>query len=240
MILYSLDFETTGVNTAEDVPIEFGGILYSTGQRKCLDNLGVLLKTDRQITPHITSLTGCHPAAVARFGYEPSEILPLVIDTMSQADAVIGYNCRRFDQKILAAWAQRQGLSVPELTWIDLFYDLPWQVPVGKLSHTLADHGHLNPFPHSAFFDAAAVILLSTKYDEKLLLERARSKQVVLQSQQTKGENDLVKQAPFKFRWNPREKIWWKPAKEQDVQEIINSAPFKIVETGWTAEELDN
>jgi hypothetical protein len=238
MIYCSLDFETTGVNVVSDRPIEYGGVLYSTGQKKCLDNLGMLIKTDLPITSEITRITGITKVALDRFGYEPSEVLPLVIEMIANSDAVIGYNSRRFDYHILTEWAKREDLAIPERPWIDFFYDMPWQTPTGKLSHVLADHGFLNYFPHSALADSQGVILLSTKYDPDLMLSRAKSPTVVLRSTADRSQNDLVKQA--KFRWNPSFKIWWKPVKEQDVPELSQALPFRVVIDDRLPEELDN
>jgi DNA polymerase III epsilon subunit-like protein len=241
MIYCSLDLETTGLNVVSDRPIEYGGVLYSTSQKKCLDNLGMLIKTDLPITPEITRLTGITKPALDRFGYDPSEVIPLVIEMIANSDAVIGYNNRRFDYHILKEWAKREGSKLPEKPWIDLFYDMPWQVPVGKLSHVAADHGILNLFPHSALADSQTVLAIAAKYDDKFLLERSQSPIVVLRSHQSRIENEKVKQAPYKFRWNGDKKIWWKPVKQQDVDAIIQSAPFSIsVEKDYTVEELDN
>src|ERR1700747_1607367 len=107
MLLTSFDVETTGLDTDNDHVIEFGAVLYSTTQHKCLDNQGMLVKTDRPISEQITSITGIHPTAVARFGYESDDVLNIIIEMMEPADAVIGYNCRRFDQRILNSWAAR-------------------------------------------------------------------------------------------------------------------------------------
>jgi len=241
MILLSLDFETTGLNVVNDRVIEFGAVLYSTGQKKCLDNQGSLVKTDVAISPQITKITGIHPAAVERFGYEPDDILEVIINLMQDADAIIGYNCRRFDKRVVENWAERAGRnSVSGRLWIDLYQDLPWDVPVGKLGHVAADHGILNLFPHSALADAQTVLAIAEKYDPEELLHRAESPVVVLQARQDRASNDLVKQAPYKFRWNPANKIWWKPVKQQDVDEVIQSAPFPITIERWTPEELDN
>jgi len=242
MILLSLDFETTGLDVVNDRVIEFGAVLYSTGQKKCLDNQGMLVHSDVPITTAITEITGIHPAAVGRFGYEPEGILDIILEMEQNADAVIGYNCRRFDRRVLQNWISRTGHLCPlSKPWIDLYQDLPWRVPVGKLGHTAADHGILNLFPHSALADAQTVLAISEKYDPELLLSRAQSPVVVIQARQNRANNDLVKQPPYKFRWNPTNKIWWKPVKEQDVTEIIQSAPFPItIEKGWTPEELEN
>lgn len=238
MIYCSLDFETTGVNIVSDRPIEYGGILYSTGQKKCLDNLGVLIKTDLPITQEITKITGITKPALDRFGYDQREILPIVIDMIDASEAVIGYNSRRFDYYILTEWAKREHMQIPERPWIDLFYDMPWQVPTGKLSHVAADHGILNLFPHSALADAQTVLAIAAKYDENVLLQRSQSPVVVLRSLAPREINDQVKK--MKFRWNPSNKIWWKPVKQQDVDEFIQSCPFGVtIEKNWTPEELD-
>ncbi len=241
MILLSLDFETTGLDKQNDEVIEWGAVLYSTGQHKCLDSQGTLVKTTRTITPEITNITGIHPKAVERFGYDSDNMLDVLIDMMDNSEYIIGYNVRRFDREVLYAWANRFGRTVPDKIWIDLYADLPWQVPMGKLSHVAADHGILNLFPHSAMSDCQTVLALLGKYDEDLILTRAQSPVVILRSHQSQVDNDLVKQAPFKFRWNPARKIWWKPVKEQDVDEVIKQAPFKIsVQKELSLEELDN
>lgn len=241
MILLSLDFETTGLSVTDDRVIEVGAVLYSTNQHKCLDSLGVLVKTDKQITPEITGITNIHPAAVERFGYDPDDILDLLINMIANADAMIGYNVKRFDKHVFNNWAERAGQSHGASIWIDLFQDLPWTVPTGKLSHVAADHGILNLFPHSAMADAQTVLAIASKYDPEELLHRAQSPTVVLQARQDRSSNDLVKRSPYKFRWSPSNRIWWRPAKQQDVEEIIQSAPFPItIEKQWTPEELDN
>lgn len=239
MILLSLDFETTGLDVVNDRVIEFGAVLYSTNQHKCLDNQGTLVKTDKQITPEITRITGIHPAAVERFGYESGSVFDMIRDMMFESDAIIGYNVRRFDEHVMRNWAVREEKDIPGKPWIDLFQDLPFDVPTGKLSHVAADHGILNLFPHSALADAQTVLAIAAKYDCELLLSRALSPVVVLQARADRSQNDQVKKA--KFRWNPTNKIWWRSAKEQDVEGIIKSASFPItIEKHWSPEELDN
>jgi DNA polymerase III epsilon subunit-like protein len=239
LILLSLDFETTGLDVVNDRVIEFGAVLYSTAQHKCLDSQGMLVKTDKEITSHITGITGIYPQAVEKFGYDPENVLPIIMEMMESADYMIGYNVRRFDYYILYHWLHRAGLFMPPKVWIDLYADLPWTVPVGKLSHTAADHGILNLFPHSALADAQTVLALSAKYKDELLVERAKSPVVILRSLAERSANDVVKQ--FKFRWNPGRKWWWKPVKEQDVDEVVKTVPFGIsIEKDVTFEELDN
>lgn len=227
MIYCSLDTETTGLDVVNDRVIEFGGILYSTSQHKCLDNIGVLVKADVPITQEITKITGIHQAAVDRFGYTPETVFELIIEMLDSCDAVLGYNVRRFDKKVLDNWAKREGRELPNKPWIDLFQDLPWQVPVGKLSHTAADHGILNLFPHSALADSQTVLAIAEKYDPQILLDRALSPVVVLRSQADRSLNEQVKRA--RFRWSPQAKVWWRPVKITDVDEIISQFQFPVV-----------
>lgn len=239
MILLSLDFESTGLDVINDHVIEMGAVLYSTQQHKCLDSQGVLVKTDKIITPEITAITSVHPAAVERFGYEQDSVLDILISMMEAADHIIGYNDRRFDKKVAESCAGRNNVKLPEKIWLDLFQDLPYNVPTGKLSHVAADHGILNLFPHSAMSDAQTVLAIASKYDPELLLQRAQSPVVVLVAHAERSQNDLVKRA--KFRWNPSRKIWWKSIKEQDIDEAISTIQFNVsIEKGLSPEELDN
>lgn len=241
MILCSLDCESTGLDVVKDRVIEYGGILYSTSQKKCLDNIGVLVKADVQIVPKITKITGITQAAVDRFGYEPEAILDIIIEMIDAADAVLGYNCRRFDKKILDNWANRAGRELSVKPWIDIYADLPWQVPVGKLSHTAADHNILNLYAHSALSDAQTTLAIAEKYDPQFLLDRALSPVVILRAHQARHENDLVKEAPFRFRWNGDRKWWWRVTKVQDVDEVVALAPFNIsVEKEVRLEDMEN
>lgn len=239
MILLSLDFESTGLDTVNDRVIEFGAVLYSTGQKKCLDNQGMLVRSDLPISAEITKITGIHPTAVERFGYDPDDALGVILEMSHNADAFIGYNCRRFDRQILSNWASRSGRDYDTAKiWIDLYADLPWQVPVGKLGHVAADHGILNLFPHSALADAQTVLAIAEKYDPELLLHRAQSPTVILRSLEPRSNNDLVKKA--KFRWNPGKTVWWKAVKQDDVEEVMSQIQIKVVvDKELTQEELD-
>ena len=240
MILLSFDVETTGLDTANDRVIEFGAVLYSTGQKKCLDNQGMLVQTDKIITQEITDITGITRSAVDNFGYTEGDAFNIIMQMMDSADAVIGYNVRRFDYAVLYNWAHRVGTTLPVKPWIDIFADLPWRVPVGKLSHTAADHGILNLFPHSALADCQTTLAIANKYDPNMLLERAQSPVAILRSHQAQIDNDIVKKAPFRFRWSPSKKWWWKAVKQQDLDEVIKAAPFKItIEKEATERELD-
>lgn len=225
MILLALDFETTGTDTANDRVIEVGAILWSTAQNKCLESAGFLVKTDVPISAEITKLTGVHPGAVSKFGFESKDAIDNVMAMAEEAEAFIGQNVLRFDKKVLFAWATREQRAFPAQLWIDTMYDLPG-ADAKHLGYMAADHGFLNMFPHSALADCQTVLKLVSMYDIDKVVERSKSPFVILQAHQKRSENDLAKKQ--KFRWNPEYKIWWKAVKQMDVEALGQACTFDI------------
>jgi hypothetical protein len=107
-----------------------------------------------------------------------------------------------------------------------------------KLTYLAADHGIINYFPHSALADAETVLTVVDKYEINDLVVRAKTPTIVIRARQSRSENDLVKKA--KFRWNPERKIWWRPTKECDVDELSSTFKFPFsIEKELSVEELD-
>jgi hypothetical protein len=218
MIWLSFDVETTGLDVNNDRVIEVGVILYSTGQHRILESAGFLVKTDVPIAKEITDLTHIHPAALDRFGYESCAALDNVLVMADLADAVIGHNILRFDKRVVEAWCMREKKTVSEKLHIDTMIDLPQEGK--KLSYMAleAPRPFINPFPHAAITDALTVICLADQYDTDVIVKRAKSPTLVIQSHQARNANDDAKK--FKFRWNPDRKIWWKSVKSLDFSEF--------------------
>lgn len=225
MILLSADLETTGLKFERDRPIEVGAILYSTGQEKCLESSGYLVKTDVPISAEITKLTGITQSAVDKFGYDPKNALEAFLDIAENADAFIGQNIKRFDKVMFEHWARRHGLVLPNKLWIDTRTDLPG-VEGKHLGYMAADAGFLNMFPHSALADCQTVIKLLKGHDIDKVVERAQSPEIVLLAHQKREDNDLAKKR--KFRWNPDYKVWWKVVKQMDAKDETDAAPFNV------------
>lgn len=228
MILLSFDVEATGLDKQQDHVIEVGAVLYSTGQQKCLESLGCLVKTDREITPEITKITGITRAAVDSFGYESEDALDNLLNLAESTEAWIGHNVLRYDKQMLESWLRRfDKTQLVEKLWIDTMTDLPG-VEGKKLGYMAADHGFLNMFPHSALSDCQTVVKIVEHYDIDEVCKRARSPIVILQSHQKRNENDLVKAPGVRFRWNPDRKIWWKAVKEMDVEAFVKNLKFDV------------
>ena len=239
-IILSYDVETTGLDTSTDRVIEVGAILYSTGQRKCLESKGFLVKTDKPISPEITKLTSITQAAVDKFGYDSEESLDDVIDLMSQADAIAGQNVLRFDKRITESWATRFKKTLPSKLWIDTRTDLPG-VESKSLTYMAADHGFLNLFPHSALADCQTVLKLITMYDINQVIARAKEPTVILKAHVGFENNGLAKAR--KYGWYDDKKgtkFWYKIVKQSDVAVETSHSEFDVsfvtdisVETLW-------
>jgi DNA polymerase-3 subunit epsilon len=225
-VLFAIDFETTGLNTETDRVIEVGGILYSTGQDKCLESAGYLVRSDVPISAEITKLTGIHQAAVDKFGYNSEDALDSVLEMAAQADAYVGQNVIRFDKRVLESWAARHGKTVPDKLWIDTTTDLGAAVEGKHLGYMAADHNFLNLFPHSALSDCQTVLKLVSMYSIDDITARAKSPVVVLKAHVSYQTNALAKKR--KYRWYPDAKLWYKIVKQMDLPTETGHNEFEV------------
>jgi DNA polymerase III alpha subunit (gram-positive type) len=225
MILLGVDLETTGLSPETDRPIELGAILYSTGQKKCLESTGLLIKSDVSVSERITELTGITQSAVDKFGYPSRDALGAFLDMAEQADAYIGQNVIQFDKRFFQSWVKREGMVLPEKLWIDTRTDIPG-VEGKHLGYMAADAGFLNMFPHSALSDVQTVLKLIEGHDINKIVERAQSPTIVILGHQARTDNDLAKAR--KFRWNPAYGVWWKTIKYMDLKQEEEAAKFNI------------
>ena len=74
---------------------------------------------------------------------------------------------------------------------------------------------------HEAGADVGAMLRLMAKFPFEIVLERAQSPVVVVQSQQDRSQNERVKK--HRFRWQPNLKIWWKAVKQIDLDALAKA-----------------
>ena len=228
MIVCSVDIESTGLHKENDRIIEFGLVLYSTGQNKILESTGFLVESDVKVSDEITGLTGITQSALDKFGYPQKSGIETFNEYVLQADAVIGHNILWFDLPMIRNTAKREGIDLaPMKLVIDTMTDLP-NTKGEQLVTMCAKAGFLNPNAHSAEDDAKAVIKLVSNYDIEKVAERAASPTLVILSQQ--GRDQAANKAARKagFRWNPNARVWWSAVKEMDVQALATKVPFAI------------
>lgn len=239
MIVAGFDIESTGLDKVKDRPIEIAVSLYSTRLNRSVEAEAVLIQADGvPVTDEITEITGITQGAVDKFGYDPVDAFDRFLDFAKQADALATFNGNRFDLPMMREMAKRVGRTFPEMLHIDLSTDLPMRSQ--ELITMCAKKGFLYP-AHEALGDVGGMLRLMSMFDFDVVLTRAKSPLIIVQSLQRRNENDLVKK--HKFRWQPTDKLWWKAIKECDLQELITAigGDFGLdVRKDLTLEMLDN
>ena len=229
MILFAFDFETTGLDKQKDRIIEAGFSLYTTGQQRILTSESFLVDSDSvSISAEAAEKTGITQAALDRFGYSQESVIDKFIEYAKDADAIAGHNSNFFDYPFLCNTAKRLNYDpLPQLLSIDTMTDLPG-VKGEKLVTMCANHGFLNPFPHSALADAQSVLKLISFYDINKVAERADSPMIVVLSHQDRSNASNKAARKAGFRWHGDFKVWWQAVKEMDYEDLKSRVSFSI------------
>jgi DNA polymerase III subunit epsilon len=239
MIVAGLDLEATGLDKVKDRPIEVGVALWTTKFNRSLDTRAFLVQSDGvKVTDEITEITGITQAMCDKYGYTPEEGFDESMYFVERAEAVVAFNGRRFDMPMYHQWAKRLKKEFPKKFIIDPYMDLPMR---GQELITMCAKLGIYYDPHEAGADVSAMLRLMGKFDFNVVLTRAKSPTVVVQSLQDYSNNNAAKK--HKFRWNPENKIWWKAVKEMDLNDLagaVNNEFGLQVREDLTPEELDN
>ena len=238
MIVVGLDIEATGLDKVKDRPIEVGLTLWTTNFNRGLEARSLLIQSDGiKVTDEITAITGINQSMVDRFGLTPEEAYEEVEYFVDRAEAVVAFNGRRFDLPMVRNWATRVGKTFPDKFVIDPFEDLPMR---GQELITMCAKNGIYYDAHEAGADVGAMLRLMAKFPFEIVLERAQSPVVIIQSLQGRNENDKAKK--HKFRWNPNHKIWWKSVKQIDLDGLWKAVnnEFSIREIDLKLEDLEN
>lgn len=222
-IIAGFDIESTGLDKVKDRPIEIAISLYSTRLKRSVEAEAILIQSDGvPVTDEITEITGITQSAVNKFGYEPLDAFDRFIDFTARAEALATFNGNRFDLPMMREMAKRVGRTFPEMLHIDLSTDLPMRSQ--ELITMCAKKGFLYP-AHEALGDVGGMLRLMSMFDFDVVLTRAKSPLIVIQSRQGRNENDKAKK--HKFRWSGErltyEKVWFKIIKECDLQDLIKA-----------------
>lgn len=238
MIVVGLDLEATGLDKVNDRPIEVGVALWTTKFNRSLDTRALLVQSDGvKVTDEITEITGITQSMVDNFGYTPEEGYDEMLYFVDRSEAVVAFNGKRFDVPMCESWAKRLKKQFPDKLLIDPFTDLPMR---GQELITMCAKMGIYYDPHEAGADVSAMLRLMGKFPFDIVLTRAKSPAVVVQSLQDRNENDKAKK--HKFRWNPDRKIWWKAVKEMDINDLAAAVnnEFKMTVLDLQPEDLED
>ena len=102
------DFETTGLNPINDEIIEVGAVKYQRldNDFKLIDELSLLVKTNRPIDENIERITGISPKMQEEFGVSQEEAFSRFSSMIDDNTIVVAYNIQ-FDLGFLISWYKR-------------------------------------------------------------------------------------------------------------------------------------
>ena len=203
MIVVGLDLESTGLDKMKDRTIEVCSILWTTNFNRSIGSRTLLVQSDGVSIPsEVTELTGITQAMADRFGVTQDEAFEEMEYFISQAEAIVAFNGRRFDVPFSQQWAKRLNKAFPDKPLIDPFTDLPMR---GQELITMCAKKGIYYAAHEAGADTAAMLQLVSKFPFDVVWARSQSPIVAVRSMQKRNENSKAKK--HKFRWNPDLKI---------------------------------
>ncbi len=144
-----LDLETTGLNPATDLIIEFAAVKVRGG--KVIDTFQSLCDPGFPIPPQIEMITGITTEMV-RFAPNPGSVLPDFLDFVGN-DIIVGHNVL-FDVRFIASSASK--FLNPYIDTMKIFRKLHPLLPHHRLSDMVDFYGKQNESAHRALSDCLA------------------------------------------------------------------------------------
>jgi DNA polymerase III epsilon subunit-like protein len=220
MRLLGLDFETTGLDLANDRITEVGLALWDVDTKRPLVTYGQFLIDDgirARLNPDTVAMmervSGISPSLLEEFGMCPIKLFSW-LDTFCfehGVDYICAHNGNGYDKPLLAAELKRHGVPtrmVDKIHWLDSRVDIPHPSPPdsNKLKHLALDAGFINPFAHRAVFDVLTMLRVLSHYDLNEVVRYSRIPSVVIRAvvphpKQDGGKGkDRAKAAGFRWR----------------------------------------
>lgn len=241
MRLLGLDFETTGLDTAQARIIEMGACLWEVETKRPLVTVGVFLHgPDYPSLPEdIVRITGITDEILGEFGTDAKHNLQWLESFCQKhgVDYIVAHNGENFDKPLLLAELTRHGLEAPTLRtlpWIDTRADIPFPTEPDsrRLKHMAADHGFLNPFAHRAVFDVLTMLRVLSHYDLAAVLAYQATPFVTVRAIVDYNDRQLAKDRRYSWekigdKTYPR--CWVRRIKQDQVEKEKATCPFKVV-----------
>ena len=234
MLVFGLDFETTGLDPKKDRVVEVGGVLWDTDTGSPINIISEFCYEESFETLMDEEAEKAHGLSIEFlrcFGRPPDQVFADLIPDV--CTAIIAHNAP-FDRGFYEMECARTNQGMLARPWIDTACDIkyPQHISTRKLSYLAAEHSFLNPFPHRAVFDVMTMLIVFQNYDPEAALARSKEPDVTLQA--LVGYDDRHKAKDCGFHWNKDNKRWEKKMKLSDVAE----ESFKAQEQGFAVKEL--
>lgn len=238
MRVLGLDFETTGLDTANDRIIEMGAVLWEVESKRPLVTVDVFLNDDgiqKKMTPEVVEMMnricGITPEMLTEFGTDAKANLEWLEGYCAKhkVDYVVAHNGENYDKPLLMAELTRLGIEAPFLRsvpWVDTRTDIPFasEPDSRKLKHLALDIGVINHFPHRALTDVLTMLLVMSHYEFKDILEYQKIPFVVMRALVNYDNRELAKAQRYsweKIGDQSFPKMWVKKVKENLMEQEI-------------------
>jgi DNA polymerase III alpha subunit (gram-positive type) len=245
MLVLGYDTETTGLDTAKDLIIEVGAMLYDTVARQPVRIFDVLIRPPEQFPEGYVSPTGIKGEWLLAHGWSFPDAMGEVQRMIAAMPdpIIVAHNGNNYDKPITMAELARNnivGHGLESSHWIDTRQDLPFKKePKSRsLVHLAADHRFLNPFEHRAIFDVCTMMKVFDEYPLEEILAISRSPLIAVRALITGSPDDTAKREFAKlarFRFNEDgKKLWKKEIRECNFEREVAAA----AEKGFTVVRL--
>ena len=225
MRLLGFDLETTGLDVKKDRIYKMGAVLMEVGNPVMLWEKEWSLWHDDYPECSVEALKthGITKSMAQEFGEHPQgpivELAKFLED--HKVDYLVAHNGHAFDFPMLCssteAYASHLKNTFVNFKKIDTTVDVPIRgIKTRKLSYLAAEHGFVNPFPHSTISDVRTMLKVLNCYSLEEVMRRAASKTVIIIACVSYEDRNLAKEAGF--YWNPAKSVWLKSVKECDLE----------------------
>ena len=229
MRILGLDFETTGFDPHKERVLEIGAVVWDTDSSVPLATQSEILSPEglEAVPKESQDVHGISMEVIKEYGIPSKVGFERLIYLLNTCEFAVAHNAK-FDRSFFEAEVKRLGISfdTSKVHWIDTMTDIlyPESITTRKLSYLAAEHGFLNHHSHRALTDVLAMLGVLKNYDIQGIIERSMSPTVHVVAKVTFEEKDLAKAAGF--RWNPKQKAWFKELKEMDLEK--SHFPFEL------------
>lgn len=220
MLIIGLDTEFTSLEDDESEIVEFGGVLYDTDRKLVLASFGKIYS----VREWSDSAAECHgipkevsdgmPSIWASDLIDPADALEL-----EKVDYIVAHNAGCDHPKVTKRWPR-----FLEKPWLCTQWDVKHEevlrsVTSRKLGHLAVDYGILVTDWHRALADAEVCAKIAAFHDLNAAYERKMEPKFKLLSRggMFDGQKEMFGTAPSvvdgvggKYRWDGKEKCWWK------------------------------
>ena len=232
MYLLGIDLETTGLDPSSSDIIEVGYIIWDTNL-SCPIQIGSnLIKINTPLPKEIKSLTGINDIQLNQFGVDLEQAIASLSNIAKKCDFLVGHNGIAFDRKYLSGACKKYSINFPQRYWIDTMIDIPYadSIKTRKLSYLAIEHSISYVSAHRAVFDIWTTMQILSKYNINEIIERAKTGFIKLIAQVSYA--DRVKASSQGFKWDSKNKIWFKILRTYDAKNIKFDFPVssEIVE----------